>query len=280
MVVYMSAEEKILCGIVTFNPDIDKLKLNMNAISIQADTILVVDNGSNNFHEIEHLKSNNIEIIGFGKNCGIACALNEILKYSNLKHFKWILFLDQDSISPQNMITKYISMWGECNNCGMLSPKIKYKNGPIDDSEELVLEKDWCITSGSFTKTEILNATNGFDESMFIDMVDYDICCQLKHLGYKTYQINNVEFYHELGNLKYKKVFNKVLWIENHNAFRKYYIVRNRLYIKNKYKLKSFPVYFDIFVEYLKVIIFEKDKIEKIKRMNRGIKDARKMPIK
>lgn len=269
----------VLCGIVTYNPVMEKLSANIEAIIEQVDTVLIVDNGSKEFEKIEKLKSEKVDILGLGMNKGIAYALNEIVKYSKKKRKSWILFLDQDSISPNNLVDDFITAWYQCDHCGMLSPNIVYKNGPVENPKELVTSKEWCITSGSFTKTEIIEKTNGFDEKMFIDLVDFDICYQLKNLGYKIYQINSVNFYHELGNLKYKKIGDKILWIENHNAFRKYYIIRNRLYLKRKYRLNGLPIYIDILIEYIKVIFFEKDKIEKIKNMSQGFIDARKMSI-
>ena len=44
--------DRIYAGIVTFNPDIERLKQNINAISIQVDQVVVFDNGSDNQEKV------------------------------------------------------------------------------------------------------------------------------------------------------------------------------------------------------------------------------------
>ena len=45
--------EKIYAGIVTFNPDIERLKENVCAICIQVPEVVIFDNGSSNFVDIQ-----------------------------------------------------------------------------------------------------------------------------------------------------------------------------------------------------------------------------------
>ena len=42
----------IIAGIVTFNPDIDRLVRNVNSIKNQVDQVVLVDNGSNEMEMI------------------------------------------------------------------------------------------------------------------------------------------------------------------------------------------------------------------------------------
>ena len=46
---------RILTGIVTFNPEIDRLKENLNSIVPQDTDILIFDNGSKNIAEVSEL---------------------------------------------------------------------------------------------------------------------------------------------------------------------------------------------------------------------------------
>jgi rhamnosyltransferase len=45
---------RISCGIVSFNPDIDLLQSNIEAIINQVEQIYVVDNGSDNVSAVEN----------------------------------------------------------------------------------------------------------------------------------------------------------------------------------------------------------------------------------
>ena len=97
-------------GIVLYNPDINRMKENINAIINQVDYVILVDNGSKNKSDIEaaieHSFYNSDKlIINFSqKNNGIAWALNQIFKIAEEQSVKWVLTLDQDSVCPSDII--------------------------------------------------------------------------------------------------------------------------------------------------------------------------------
>ena len=51
----MAYSNNVLAGIVTYNPDMDNLRANIDAVAPQVDAVLLVDNGSGNVGEIECL---------------------------------------------------------------------------------------------------------------------------------------------------------------------------------------------------------------------------------
>lgn len=61
--------EKISAGIVTYNPEMQRLEENINAIIGQVDEVVLVDNGSANIKEIEQ-KWENASKISIIKNEG------------------------------------------------------------------------------------------------------------------------------------------------------------------------------------------------------------------
>ena len=70
---------RICAGIVTYNPDIELLIKNINAISDQVNKVIIVDNGSINWNNWSNrILSKNVEIIRNRNNDGIAKALNQI----------------------------------------------------------------------------------------------------------------------------------------------------------------------------------------------------------
>lgn len=265
---------RILCGIVTYCPDIDRFSKSISAVFDQVDQIIVVDNDSCNFSNIKSTIKGRADIIRNEANSGIAIALNQIVTYAIEHEYQNILFLDQDSIVPFNIIKEYkyaINKYPDSIIC----PYINYENGPKTLTQKNRLQLiDWCITSGSFASTGTLKKVGQFDENMFIDLVDLDYCIRAKKLGINVVQDNYVTLDHELGNLKYVKIGKHILWIENHNYLRKYYIIRNRIYLLNKHNLPKSKILNDIIVEYIKVLFFESDKIKKIKSMNRGYHDG------
>lgn len=47
-----TARQNLFAGIVTFNPDIELLRKNIEAICAQVDLVIIVDNGSRNLEDI------------------------------------------------------------------------------------------------------------------------------------------------------------------------------------------------------------------------------------
>ena len=46
---------KVYAGVVTYNPEIKRLKENISSIQNQVTTVLIFDNGSNNVDNIQNL---------------------------------------------------------------------------------------------------------------------------------------------------------------------------------------------------------------------------------
>ena len=67
-------DSEIYAGIVTYNPDLQRLTENLDAVTKQVRRVVVVDNGSENIDRIRTLveKYQNLGIISNKKNLGIA----------------------------------------------------------------------------------------------------------------------------------------------------------------------------------------------------------------
>ena len=85
--------EKIYAGIVTFNPDIERLKENVCAICIQVPEVVIFDNGSSNFVDIQECISvfHNVILFRSDENIGIAAALNRLMQWGFDNKYDWML---------------------------------------------------------------------------------------------------------------------------------------------------------------------------------------------
>jgi len=268
-------------GIVCYNPDLSRLKLNIDSLSEQADIIYIVDNGSSNIDNIEHLTKQNMKIIIFKnkENQGIAKALNQIIEYFYSIGEDWVLLMDQDSILQKDSIEKYNRYTG-MDKVGVICPVIQDDNDisqkPIQYNYDFVKES---ITSGSFVKIELCVKIGKFDEKMFIDLVDFDFSIRVLEAAMKIIKMNDVVLYHRLGELRVVKFFCKKIYITNHSPIRVYYKTRNYFYLSRKhakYYTKKF-INKKISIMLLKVILFEKFKIKKIHSVIKGYKDSKLM---
>ncbi|MGT2979230.1 glycosyltransferase family 2 protein [Streptococcus alactolyticus] len=270
----------ISAGIVLFNPDIKRLKENIDAVIIQCTHLYLVDNGSGNVDEVKGLlnqyNQSKISILWNRENQGIAKALNQLTSAAQKEGFDWILTLDQDSVVPSNIVgefEKYINN----SSVGILCPIIcdRNKDEEIKINEDCT-EIDECITSGSLLNIKAWSEIGGFDERMFIDGVDFDICYRLRQRGYKIYCIHSVVLLHELGHIEYHRfLFWKVL-VKNHSVFRKYYIARNIIYVAKK--RKSVLLAIKGILQEVKllgiVLLYETDKKSKSISIIKGIRDG------
>lgn len=273
----------ISAGIVLFNPDINRLKENISTVIVQCTHIYLVDNGSDNIDEVlESLRRYNqtkISIIRNEANQGIAKALNQLTKAALQDGFDWLLTLDQDSVSPSNIIEefkKYVSY----QDMGMLCPIICDRNkGVVVESKDGCKEIDECITSGSLLNTKAWHKIGGFDESMFIDGVDFDICYRLREAGYKILQVQSVVLLHELGHIEYHRFLFWRLLVKNHSAFRKFYIARNTIYMARKEHSSIVKAILQNVKLFLITCCYEEDKWKKCVRIVQGTIDGFKCEI-
>jgi rhamnosyltransferase len=275
---------KTAAGIVLYNPDTDRLKQNIDAVIHQVDYVILSDNGSSNTDEIDSLLDSydkNVIIIFNHANLGIASALNIIFRKAGELGCDWILTLDDDSVCPDNMVSNYISfLESSSDRAGIICPVIKDKNvGIIEGCTQPYEYIRRSITSGSFTSYAAWWDVHGFDEKLFIDGVDFDFSDRLITAGYKIIRLKNTELLHELGHMTSHRF---LLWhvkVQNHPALRKYYIVRNRVYVSKKEKQRLYALTSLLFtIKFsLTVILYEKDKKKKLSSIMKGYADGLKM---
>lgn len=274
------AKKGYMAGVVTYNPNLSKLKDTIDSILnlSRIDEIVIVDNGSDNIVEVESfVEGERVLIIKNKSNLGIAQALNCIMQRAEDLGYEWVLTCDQDSVVPNNLMDNYLK-YIENDDVAIICPLVYDRN-----SQDMVLNKmtndieevEKCITSGSFNRTSAWSEIGGFDEFMFIDGVDFDYCYRLRTAGFRIVKANKVIIEHEIGNISRKKIGCLDVKVMNHVAFRKYYIVRNRIYTDYKYYKKIRMLSFLYVVKtILLVVLFESEKMEKIEAIKKGFFDG------
>ncbi len=274
----MINRKEICAGIVCFNPDIELFRKNIESIANQVEYIVVFDNHSFNVDEIQNLietietvKNKNI-LIRSNENKGIAYGLNEIFQWAKRNSFSWVVTLDQDSISPPNMVAILSNHVDD--KTAIIGPNIAYKSDSnyVIDKNIKYAQVAWVITSASLTRVEAWKNIGGFDEWLFIDGVDFDFCVRLRKAGYLIRKSFEVDLLHELGNLQCRKLMGYVIKITNHPPIRLYYMVRNQIYLK--YKLGVGHPLKTIIKYTIKVFLFEKNKVQKMRNIAIGIFDG------
>ncbi|MEK1965256.1 glycosyltransferase family 2 protein [Latilactobacillus sakei] len=265
---------KIGAGIVTFNPDKKRVCEVIDAILIQVSEVVIVDNGSDvDINWLKEIYTNQIYIIKNIKNVGIARALNQIMEYFNNKSFEWVMTLDQDSILTENAINHLLKF--SSNNVAIICPRIIHDDEiAVDEKENEKIER--TITSGSLTNVVKWDNIGGFDEDLFIDMVDFDFCERIKLNGYEIIRVNSVRINHQYGDAAIKNFFGKKIGVYNYSPFRRYYITRNNIIFYKKYSnIGNFKIMVKEIVRNVgKVVLYEDNKLKKINAITKGMKDG------
>ena len=283
---------KVAAIIISYNPD-NNLLDSINLLINQVEKIIIVDNGSEsqkkkNINLIKDIDNKKIEVIFNEENLGIATALNIGVKEALNQGYNWILTMDQDSKASSNMVEKMLEVYNaidESERKEILSIFPNFVDERIQSIEENSNMNsyeyvDADITSGNLLRAEVFDKVGFFDDSLFIDLVDTDFCMRLNEKNIKMIKVRDAILYHSLGESQsVKSIFGKFN-TSNHSALRRYYMTRNRFYTWEKYKdLNSFTLNRDkkLFKkEFIKIILGEKDKINKIKMVFKGYKDYKK----
>lgn len=265
--------------IVLFNPDTDRLLLNINAVVNQVDKLILVDNADSKAELDEIIDKYKIEYISDYGNKGIAYALNRAVEYCCKNGFDWLLTLDQDSVCPADIVETYEKYIDD--DVAIITCAINYNNQELLKSDEEYSYIDECITSAAFTNVEICKSLGGFDEQMFIDRVDFEYCYRVRKAGYKMLRVNTIVLDHNLGDLKLKKVGNQVMRVGGHSSFRKFYIAQNTVYCQRKHPdIISKSVCNKKLIKLIvKTMLYESNKYKKIKSIIKGIKSGKKMKL-
>lgn len=244
---------KVGVVIVTYNPDLNVLRSNLLTLIEQAGSnCLIVDNGSKNLSGLKMMAQHlEVHIISLEKNLGIAYAQNRGFEFFEGKDVEWVLTLDQDSLIPDNLIKVYsgqkeLQFWDTAIlTCSYQDKDWTPQQKSAMSQREKIEHRKYVISSGNLVRLSAWKKVNGFDEFLFIDLVDFDFDAKLFLAGYKIWQTNEVVLQHSVGKTLNKPIMQKLLLLpENailadHSPMRQYYIYRNSIIFEKRYTMIS-----------------------------------------
>lgn len=285
--------DKIIGVVVFYNPKCEHYKY-LECNSKVLDHVIVVVNGPN-LNAIENLDLENITVLYEGSNLGIAKATNDGIEIAIERGSEdYVVLLDQDTLLPTNykeiLLTRerieslgigvgiiapiYKNPRTQTVSLSLIFHKFRFKRGrPVG----AFYESTCPIASGSLLRLKVFRDVGMLDEKLFIDYVDTEYALRLSSHGYKNYLVPSICMSHELGEQEIHKIGKILFRPTNHSFVRKYYITRNRLYVMFKYGFK-YPslIYFEflaISLDVFRVILFERDRLRKLKAIAYGLKD-------
>lgn len=270
--------------VVSYHPGPDVLE-NLALLGQQLRAVIVVDNGSTP-EELAHLRSARSSI-GFvlienGENLGIATALNYGIRHALSLLCDRVFLFDQDSRITPGFVETMLSAFdleASRGRLGILIPQ--YVDKRLGTAMPTVFESDGTIesamTSGSLIASDTLRDHGLFVDELFIDGVDHEFSLRLRAAGFVIALCSEALLLHSPGaptrhTLPWRR---KPFLSSNYGHVRRYYQERNRIWLFRRY-WRTFPGFCrrqtrDSLKEFSKIVMFERDKLRKIRHLLRGL---------
>ena len=229
-----------ICAVVVcYNPDSDVVG-NIATYGTHVHTLYLIDNSQpQQALDVASLPGN-VRILSHGKNIGIAAALNLALKQAEADGYRWLLTMDQDTSFEAGQLERLFKCrrYLSADKLLLVSPRhtpLKW----LPEDECRFESTEVVMTSGNLVFIPHAVAIGGYDERLFIDEVDHEFCLRGHMAGYAPMLLSSVCVDHRLGVLKEYR--GKAIRL--YTSERIYYMIRNYLYIRQKYR-QSFPDFF------------------------------------
>lgn len=260
----ISTFSSTIAVVVTYNPP-PGLFDRICTIREQAPVILI-DNGSrpNGLEQLHTCAKLALGIIELGRNVGIAAALNTGIARARELGAEYVWTFDHDSVplpGCRQHLEAVLDAPAWCDACAAV-PVVQYEDPHIRcrwpssslaslrrpvrlvyaDALTMPTVVDLAIQSGMLIRASDFEHSGGFDEALFIDLVDTEWCLRmrLKH-DRLVVASPSANIAHSLGDVR--RVTIKWLGLElfptHHASLRHWFIARNRILLWRRYAMSN-----------------------------------------
>lgn len=213
---------------------------NIRAMAMQSDRIYLCDN-SPEPHEALFADIPGAVYRFFGKNLGLSQAFNTIFRdyEKDFQEEDFILFFDQDSTPPEGHVQRLVDRFKQLEQAGFpvgcLGPVY---NNPYTGQlklprvrrtvEENVYAVESIITSSMLSRYRVLRDVRFWNENVFLDMADWDICWRIREQKFLCCAARDIVLEHRLGGDVKNQGKDAV---RRSRMVREYYQAREALYL-------------------------------------------------
>jgi rhamnosyltransferase len=223
-----------------------------------------------------------VEFIANGENLGVARALNMGAKLALERGIDYLLTMDQDSRATPGMVRAMLFSLAEreMDNIGIMAPDLVTKPVDIAPTTGICHEVGTVMTSGSLLDLRAYVKVGPFLDELFIDFIDIEYCLRLRAAGFRIVRGGGAVLEHRVGEIIKIPLGARGFHLTSHSPIRKYYKTRNRFYVADRYR-DIFPFFrlrdmARFLLELVRLLIFEEEKLEKLRMMGKGYRDYRK----
>lgn len=217
---------------------------NLKSLAAQVTTLILSDNSPSGNNAALFSGIKNAVYIRNGKNLGLSGGINRGLQTDEVKNSDYVFFFDQDSEVPEGHIDTMIEDWERLerdHRIGLLGAHFLDEISGNEDADNIIKDEaenkderylpvEQMITSSMLTKYPLIADINFWNEEIFLDFADYDLCWRFLAAGYELFITKSVCLRHSLGDGKVEAhiLFSKdKKFTMGYSApFRKYYQTR------------------------------------------------------
>ncbi|MGN8738912.1 glycosyltransferase [Bilifractor sp. HCP3S3_D3] len=243
----------MISAIVTlYNPD-ESVVDHVKGFVTQTDRVILCDNSrDDHFEMFEGIPS--VIYTTVHKNLGLSGAFNRVLKDDKYgwKAEDYVIFFDQDSSIKEDhistLVAEYKKLLKKKIKVGCLIPSIfnlssnqYYQQAKLQKLGGRTYVTDAVQTSSMLTRYGVLRSIGFWNEDLFLDLCDWDLCWRMQSHSYKVCYTEKVTFSHRIGS---KEVSAGVVRAKEGAPIREYYQTRDCLkligkkYTPAKYKAR------------------------------------------
>jgi rhamnosyltransferase len=282
--------------IVTYFPDVD-FGARLSAIAREVGPLIVVDNSAApEVHARLRLLAAAVgaEFVASATNVGLGAALNLAFHQLANQGAAWAVAFDQDSTPAPGfsgalratarddaMVAVVGANWSDDARPDAPSRHLRaagsWRFERIPANSDLA-EVTCVITSGSLLNLRVWRELGGFDEALFLDLVDTDYCLRAKAAGYDIRVAADARLQHRRGNKRPIVRFGRTWWPAFMPPPRLRLLFRNRLRLFRRHAVRA-PHWVAFELIYAtkivaEVIFLEDRKAAKIAACVRGVWDG------
>lgn len=288
--------------VVTYHPNCEQFTDLITSLSLQCDKVLIVDNTEStdnvvfNCLSASNISYENIFLLRFGGNLGVAEAINIGINYIFDDAPQFIILSDQDSLPSRNMVANLIRAYREISclglSVGALGPTFTDLNTYITypfqaqlpgrffyghklpKPDEPHVEALTLITSGTLIPYAALRDIGLMREDFFIDQVDIEWCHRARSKGYRLFGTGLATMFQRMGDSSLRVWYLRWRFESAYSPLRIYYKMRNYVvlcqlgYIDWRWKLRSLRYLIGIIYSH---IVFGTRRLESMKMTLIGI---------
>lgn len=277
----MTALRKVAAVVTTFHGG-ESLRPHVERVVEQVEVVIIVDDSGDpsrneaiGFPEMEK-----VIVLRNKDNMGIAAALNRGIARAGEMGCNWIITLDDDTLVSRTYLDDVFS-FVQTNvqpDAGLIACSREGSIPHVQDDPSGYKIKRTLITSGCVFEFRTFQEIGGFDEGLFIDLVDFDFCTRLRQSGRSLVLLNKPGMAHRVGDARKVHVLGMTIVVYNHAPFRLYYQMRNVFFFTRKHlafdPILSLYLLLDMFRLPLKALVFEPHRRARLFYLCTGLLDG------